>query len=253
MQRLLAALFLFCGLLCGHAAYADMADGAGHGPFRRGPTFQSFLSGSGTYATPPAAVWIEVEEIGAGGGGSGSGTSGGGTGGNGGNTCWNTTGAACTNPVYQAGGGVGATFDTNFGGAGGTVSGSGTCMRPLAGGAGQNAVFVNSTAADETSGAGGVGFYGGAGGSVASAIAGGAGVANSGAGGAGGGVSVTTSAQAGAGGGAGAFCRFIISNPATSYTYAVGAAGTAGTAGASGAAGGAGGSGFILVIEHYAP
>jgi hypothetical protein len=215
-------------------------------------TVQKFLSGSGTYTTPtnPAPRWIEIELQGGGGGGAGGATTGGSgsqTGGNGGDTCWNTTGAACTSPVYDAGGGVGSVNNGSLGGAGGVVSGSGTCNKAIAGATGGSAAFASN---NETGGQGGSSPYGGGGGgSSGASTPGAAGATNTGGGGGGG--ATNPNLFPGGGGGAGAYCRVIIATPAPTYTYAVGAAGTAGAAGTSGSAGGAGGSGLITVYEYY--
>jgi len=215
------------------------------------PTIQTFLSGSGTYATPANALWIEIYLVGGGGGGSGGGTavSTGAT--SGGNTCWNTSGSACTSPVYQAGGGSGATSNVGGGGAGGAVSGSGTCnVLSVAGGGGQGGTQGASGAVTAGPGIGGTSSLGGAGSSSINAV-GGTGAANSGSGGGGGGGPSTSAAFGGGGGGAGATCRVIINSPLASYTYAVGAAGTGATAGSGGEAGGGGAAGRIFVVEHY--
>jgi hypothetical protein len=49
----------------------------------------------------------------------------------------------------------------------------------------------------------------------------------------------------------GGYIDAIITSPASSYSYQVGAGGTSGTAGTSGYVGGAGGSGIIIVEEYY--
>lgn len=214
------------------------------------PTTQTFTSGSGTYTTPANVLWIEIYLVGAGGGGGGSGTTTtGGAGGAGGATCWNTSGGACTSPVYSAGGGGGALSAPYTGGTAGAVTGSGSCAIPIPGVYGSNPPASN--ASDAAGGDGASSFFGGRGrGGERGVNAGMAGTSNTGGGG--GGASSSGSAiNPGGGGGSGAYCYAIINSPAASYTYAVGAAGTAGTAGTSGAAGGAGGSGYIKIIEHY--
>lgn len=198
------------------------------------PTVQSFTSGSGTYTTPANTLWIEITMVGGGGGGSGSSTNGG----NGGDTCWNTTGAACTTPVYDAGGGKGSAGG-GVGGLGGTLSGSGTCTTAIIGGDGGG----SSTLASPGSMGGSSSFGGGGtGGAAGSSTTGTAGKVNTGGGG-GGGAAAAASYQ---GGGGAATCFVIINSPAATYTYAVGAGGSAGTGG-----GAAGGTGYIRVIEHY--
>jgi hypothetical protein len=197
------------------------------------PTQQVFLTGGGTYSTPANALWITVELIGGGGGGAGSGTSPG-----------------------AAGDGVATTFGSSFltgsggikavnsaGGAGGAATGG---TRNRAGAAGSNGSGANTT----PGGLGGCSPYGGFGGP--GAPGGGAGVAaavNSGSGGGGGGVNTTV--NGGGGGGSGGWVFAVVTSPAATYAYAVGAGGSAGTAGTGGAAGGAGGSGCILVTEYY--
>jgi hypothetical protein len=201
---------------------------------------------SGTYTTPANVLWLEIMLHGGGGGGGGgnnAGSAGGGTA-----TCWNTTGSACTTPVYQAGGGGGGGL--NSGGAGGAISGSGTCYFGVPGSIGGPPTESLSGSLFGAGGHGGVGTLGGAG-SGSSGNAGSAAAANTGAGGGGGGVNSTVTAFGGGGGGAGAACRVIINTPAATYTYAVGAAGTAAGAGTSGFAGAAGSGGVITVIEHY--
>jgi hypothetical protein len=217
------------------------------------PTTQPKLSGSGTYTTPAGVAWIEIELQGAGGGGAGGGTNVATAGGTGGNTCWNTSGAACTTPVYQAGGGTGGQFNVAATANGGTVSGSATCYKAIAGGAGGSGVYVVSTNS-LTGGHGGSSANGGPGaGGTSTAGAGTAGATNSGSGGGGGGGPGGAGNAVGNGGGAGANCRVIISAPAATYTFAVGVAGTAGALGGTGGNGAAGGSGGIWVIEHYTP
>jgi len=213
-------------------------------------TKQVFTAGaSGTYTTPAGTTRIEIHMVGGGGGGGGGGNSTAATAG--GNTCWNASGAACTSPVYQAGGGtagVGANgVSAGVPPAGGTVSGSGTCDWSVAGGSGTAGLGL-STSNNVAGGPGGNSTLGGAGGGSAAGGAGASAAANSGSGGGGGGINATSSA-AGSGGGAGATCHVIINSPAATYTYAV--AGTA--AGASGTGGGAGGTGAggqIIIYEH---
>lgn len=203
---------------------------------------QSLGIGSGTITTPTGAAWVKFTLVGGGGGGSGAGAAAGnGTAGN--PACINTSGAACTTPVLQAGGGAGGLFSTGFGGAGGTTSGSGTCnILNVAGGDGKPTPTLSATVA--TNGAeGGNSSLGGAGGATAGNAVGAAGKAFSGGGGQGGGAPSTSTP--GAGGGAGATCVSFIQTPAASYTYVVPATAAGGTAGA-GAAGGAGGSGTII-------
>lgn len=208
------------------------------------PTHQVFLSGSGTYTTPANALWIEITLVGAGGGGGGGNQAT--PGNNGGDTCWNTTGAACTTPVYDSGGGGGSSNSTP--GAGGAISGSGTCDWSVPGGRGSGG--SQSAAVNGSGGAGGNSSLGGGGGGGFNAV-GTAAATNSGSGGGGGAATATTTAASGYGGSAGATCHVIINGPAGSYTYAVGAAGSHAAGGTNGDAGGDGALGQIIVYEHY--
>jgi hypothetical protein len=212
---------------------------------RTGQTIQKFLtaSSSGTYTTPANVTSIDIIMVGAGGGGEGSGTSHG-NGGAGGNTCWNTSGAACTSPVYQAGGGSGG--GGTQGGGGGTVSGSGTCDMAIPGGSGAS---VAGGATSAPGGSGGNSALGGGAAGGAPGVPGQNAAANTGGGA--GGASINGGTGPGSGGGAGAYCAVHISAPAVTYTWATGAGGTAGTAGTSGLAAGIGGAPGIWVRENY--
>lgn len=209
------------------------------------PTSQIFASGSGTYTTPANVLWVEVILVGGGGGGGGSGTGGGaGTaGGAGGDTCWKTSGAACTTPDFSAvGGGAGSASGAYA--AGGT-GGAGTAITRIAGGAGGYGQSVSTF--NTFSGAGGNSVLGIGGQQVIpTATAGRAGQACGGGGS--GATGDLVSYGTASGGGGGEYVSYIITSPAASYTYAVGAAGAAG-GGTN--AGGAGGLGCIKVIEHY--
>lgn len=192
---------------------------------------------NGTYTTPANVLWLEVTLVGGGDGGAGS-AGGAAAGGN--PTCWNTTGAACTTPVYQAGGGAGA--------GGGAVSGSGTCNVLAVSGGGGGAVTTGISGSTQASGGtGGNSTLGG--GASGSNGAGVSAPANTGGGGGGAGQSGANSANSGIGGGGGATCKTIIPSPAATYTYAV--AGTA--AGGTGTVfnGGTGAGGKLVVIAHY--
>jgi len=207
------------------------------------PTTQRLTSGTdATYTTPANVLWIEVFMVGGGGGGDGSGT-GPGSAGTGGATCWKATGTACSTPLYQASGGVGAVGFS--GGAGGGVAGSATCNDSSVGGGGGGG---SSGGSGSSGGNGGNSMLGG--GAPAAAAGGLAATANTGGGGSGGGAN-GTAIITGAGGGAGGYCHFIINSPAATYVYTIGAAGTAGAAGSAGLNGGVGGTGRILIVEHY--
>jgi hypothetical protein len=195
------------------------------------PTFQNFLSGSGTYNTPAGAVRIRIRAVGGGGGGAGSGSSPG-TGGNGGDTTFSTLTASKGNGASTTSGGTGGTgTNGDFNLSGGIGSGAANALNTAGGGGGQS-------------------VFGGAGGGGASAAAGTAASTNSGSGGGGGGTG-GSNVSSGGGGGAAGYVEKIIFTPAASYSYGVGAAGTAGGAGGGGQVGGAGGSGVILVEEYY--
>lgn len=200
------------------------------------PTTQVFASGTGaTYTTPANCKWIRVRMVGGGGGGAGTGTAGTGNGGNGTASTW-------SGGSLSAGGGSGGT--TTVGGGGGTPSNGDVNIFGGTGGP----RWANAIAA--IGGYGACSYFGGGG--VAGEANGGAGGAGTGYGsGGGGGGSTAVTNGSGAGGGAGAYLEKIITSPAASYTYTVGAAGSAGTAGTSGVAGGAGAPGYIIVEEYY--
>lgn len=192
------------------------------------PTRQVLTSGtSATYTTPANCLWIEVEMVGGGGGGLGSGTSGGA----------GTSGTASTFSTLSAGGGA------NAGGAGGTSSGGDVNLTGAQGSTG-------STLANTQGQIGASSPFGGAGSGGGQSGAGGNAKANTGSGGGAGGLGASNVA-AGISGSAGGYLKKIITSPAATYTYTVGAAGTGGAAGTSGFASGAGGSGLIIVTEHY--
>lgn len=207
-------------------------------------------NGSGTYTTPANVLWIEIYMVGGGGGGGGSGATAA-TASNAVATCWNTSGAACTTPVYSAGGGGGGGGNGNAAGAGGTVSGSGTFTWSVAGASGSGGTTAISGSTGGVGGTGGSSFYGGAGGGAAPNVAGGSAASNSGSGAGGAGLISTVSQNAGSGGGAGAVGYVAINTPAATYTYSVGTGTSGGTAGTSGQGGGTGAGGQIVVIEHY--
>jgi hypothetical protein len=206
-------------------------------------------NGSGTYTTPGAVFWIEIWVYGPGGGGGGGQNTVAGSAGT--PACWNTSGTACTSPVYQAAqGGQGTSL---VGGVGGAVSGSGTPVFSQAG-QGGGVAGVPAIAANAGGGIGGSGGCGGAGGNSGTGT-GSTGGAPGGGGAGGGATNVTLTGSAGYGGAGGACLMAIITGPAGTYTYDVGAVGTGGTGGSAGSsagsAGGNGGPGKIVVIEHY--
>ncbi len=201
------------------------------------PSVQKFTSSSGTYTTPtsPAPLYIRVRMVGGGGGGGGSSndSTGGGAGGAGGTTTFGTSLL-----IANGGSGGGSGSSIPAGGSGGTASlGSGPIGTAVSGISGQNGSATNSVA--------GLYMVGGQGGASPFASYGDGGA------GAGSPASTGSGGRSGAGGGGGGFIDAIITSPAATYSYAVGAAGSAGSAGSSGSAGGVGSSGYIEVTEYY--
>lgn len=210
------------------------------------PTQTRLTSGSGTYTTPPKAIYISVKMVGGGAGGVGSGSAAGTVPTAGGTTTFGSS------LLSASGGGIGS-WTTGVGGSGGSASGAitspafGTAFGGGDGGP-QIGQATSSLAPGSMGGASCIapGPRGGQGNAVGSG-----GNANSGAGGGGGGISGVTGGYGGPGGGAGACINAFIQNPSATYSYAIGAGGSAGGAGTSGFAGGAGGSGYIEVTEYY--
>lgn len=215
--------------------------------FNKAPTVQKFISGSGTYTRPtPAPLYIRVRLAGGGGGGAGSGTAAAGSGGDGGDTTFGTA-------LLSGGKGLGAVSGTGDAGVGGSASlGSGPVGLALAGGAGSPGGVSAVLNQYSAGGSGGVNTLGGAGGGgkINNPPAT-SGITNTGGGGGGAGSGSAANDFAGGGGGAGGYVDAIITSPASTYAYAVGAAGAAGAAGTNGYAGTAGGSGVIIVEEYY--
>jgi len=202
------------------------------------PTVQRFTSGTNqTYLTPssPAPLYIKITAIGGGGAGGQSGA-----GGNNGNSGASTTFGS----VISADGGSGGASGPNgaAGGAGGLISTNTTVKVVSQTGSDGASGFLATTTVSTAGGMGGAGIFGGAGGPSNN------GAANSGAGG-GGGFNNSTAIVTGGGGGAGAAVVGIITSPASSYLYSVGAGGTHGTGGSFNA--GNGGSGLIVIEEYY--
>jgi hypothetical protein len=198
------------------------------------PTIQRFLSGTAaTYTTPANVKWIRIRMVGGGGGG-----------GEGGNTALSAAGGASTfsGGSLSAGGG-GAASNSTAGGAGGTPANGNVISIPGGSGGGSNG------ATNGVGGNGGNSYFGGGGGGGQGGTQPGLGGSTNTGGGGGGGSLSTSSA---AGGGAGAYIEHIISAPAASYTYTVGAGGAGMSGGgAGGGDGGAGAAGIIIVEEHY--
>lgn len=209
------------------------------------PSVSIFITGTNaTYTTPTcnsvAATWLEIELVGGGGGGAGSGTTPGAAGA-GTATCWKASGTACSTPLYVA----------NGGGAGATSAGS-TCTVATASGGDENYSGAQGGAGSNAAapgGAGGNGPYGGGG--ASGGTTGGAGFAAQAAGSGGGGAGWGGATASGGGGCAGAYLRKILTSPAATYVYTVGALGSAGTAGTSGQNGGAGFAGQVRVVAHW--
>jgi hypothetical protein len=200
------------------------------------PTTQVFLTGSGTYTTPANVRWLEVTVIGGGAGGAGGASGGNGTAG--GNSTFSTlTGnGAAANSSYIASGTPGAA--------------SGGSIFNLSGGSGGSGSAANAAVWTATGGNGGSSILGGAGAGQANA-AGRAASQNTGSGGGGGGVTTAVTDFGGNGGSAGGVAHGIITSPAATYSYSVGAGGTGGAAGANGYAAGAGARGIVIVKEFY--
>lgn len=199
------------------------------------PTFQKFTTGtSATYTTPVNCTYIKVTLVGGGSGGAGGG-SGGGNSTSGGSTTFSTLtaggGALTTLQINRGLGGTGTGGDDNISGSTGDYGGP---SNVIPGGHGGQSTRTGA----------------GAGGAPGANSAADAAVANSGSGG-GGGSTNNVAFNVGAGGSAGATVIKIITAPASSYTYTVGAGGSAGAAGTAGTAGGAGSAGFIYVEEYY--
>ncbi len=192
------------------------------------PTVQQFTSGSGTYTKPAGCTYIDIEMVGGGAGGEATG-SGFTPATNGGDTTFSTA---------TAGGGLAQTSAGTSSASGGTIN--------IGGSAGAAARGANAAG-----GAGGGSYYGGGGlgGTNGTGTAGAPASTNSGSGG--GGAGGTVSGQPSYGGGAGGFVRWLITSPASTYAYSVGAAGAGGIAGSGGVNGGNGAAGLITIFEYY--
>lgn len=212
------------------------------------PTIQRLTSGSGlTYTTPAGCTWLRIRMVGAGGGASSTGTASTSAGGAGAATNWDSS------TLIAGGGGggqiSGGTPNGFAGGTGGTntVGGSYVILANIAGS--QGGAGSGTLASNIAGGQGGASYFGGQGGSNIGTSAGRNAAVNSGSGG--GAAGSTSGNTSGAGGGSGGYVEAIISSPAASYVYTVGAKGNGATAGTGGVAGGDGGSGLIIVEEYY--
>jgi hypothetical protein len=195
-------------------------------------TVTVLTSGSGTYTTPTGATRLRVRLVGAGGSGSGSGTSAG-AGSGGGNTTFST--------LTGFGGGGGG--NTGEGGTGGNASGGDINIQ------GQGGSQTDAGLTNQRGGGSGQSPFGGGGRQPNSGNGGGTAQTNSGSGGAGAGCGGTP--NSGGGGAAGGYVEKLITNPAATYSYAVGGGASGGSAGTSGFTGGAGAAGIIVIEELY--
>jgi hypothetical protein len=198
-----------------------------------------------TYTTPsgPTPLYIRVSLVGAGGGGGpgGAGSVGGSNG---------TASFFGPNLLIAGPGLGGGQINGTPQGAGGTATVNGGLVARYAVSGGDGGASTENGVTGTAFGGmtGGSSFLGGGGrGGYTSGNAGSAGKANTGGGGGAGGAG--SNQNAGEGGGAGAFIECIITSPAASYPYAVGAGGAHGVGSQNG---GDGGSGLIVVEEHYA-
>lgn len=224
------------------AAILLMSDGSSKWlvlAIRQAPQVTVLTTGAGTYSTPNGASFLTVEGAGGGAGGGGSGTPGATNGTAGGNTTFGTR---------TIGGGASNSGATP--GAGGTISGTNLGTEASwPGQAGSPAAVTPCTNTGSTA-PGGNSHYGGAGVAGGQGAAGGAAVGNTGSGGGAAGCAGVSVVIGGSGGAAAAY-RTVITNPAASYGYSVGAAGAAAAAGTSGFAGGAGAPGFLVIIAYF--
>lgn len=198
-------------------------------------TVQSLTSGSGTYTTPANVKYLHVRMVGAGGGGGGTNAvNANSNGGDGGDTSFGS---------WTAKGGKGFPNST-IGASGGTggVDGTGTLLVRMKGnGAGGN---MGGNVYGPLPGA--PGPWGGAG-AAGPTSAGENAAANSGAGGGGAGTNSTAGLNPG-GGASGEYVEFLITSPASTYSYSIPAGGSGGGGGISG---GNGGSGVVIIQELY--
>lgn len=207
-------------------------------------TSQVFLSGSGTYTTPPNCTAIEVDYSGGGGGGGAVGASTAPSGSVGGNTTFNGVVATGGNP------GTGGTGSALGVGGATPAAGSGTATERYpgnSGGAGSEGVTTRF------GGTGGASpLFGGAPVQPPNATIGNAGAASSGAGGTGAGGTPAT-VYSGGGGSSGEGVKLIILNPSATYAYSIGTGGAGGIGtGTAAETGGSGAGGRISVKEFYA-
>lgn len=205
------------------------------------PTIQTFTMGAGSYTRTAgvsrAPLYLRIRMAGGGGGGAGTNSTAPVAGVMGGTTLFG--------PLTALGGSFAFNLTGSTGGAQATITGTGVqALVNLAGGNGSSASNTDNTS---PSGAGGTNPLGGGGGGVAGKNSGGAAVANTGGGGGGAGCQDQVGACAG-GGGAGGYIEAIITSPAATYGYVVGAGGMGGQGSWPG---GNGADGVIIIEEHY--
>jgi hypothetical protein len=205
------------------------------------PQTTVYGSGSGTYTVPSGTRWLSVRMVGGGGGGAAPFNTGA-TNGVGGTATTFGTGTANGGAAGQVndGGGLGGTATIVTGASGIAISGGD-------GNPGDAPQGIGSY----MSGSGGSSFFGGAGKGVGGSnyASGTAGKTNTGGGGGGGGGSNGGQVYTAGGGGAGGYVECIITSPAATYAYAVGAGGAGGNNGT--VTGGTGGSGVIYVVAYF--
>jgi hypothetical protein len=199
------------------------------------PNLQILTSGSAlTYTTPTSngnlPLYLRVRMVGGGAGGGATNTNNG------------TDGGDTSFGSWTAIHGVkGLTGSSGGAGGSGGVNGTGTQVRRINGSNGLGMIVGSGTQNNAT--LGGISAFGGPGANTntGNGSSGASASPNSGSGGAG--------AGSAGGGGAGEYVEFIVTSPAASYVYTVGAQGNGGAAG--GNAGGNGAAGRIEVEAHW--
>lgn len=235
-------------MVSGGSGSSTMAWASAPTPTYTAPTVQKFTgAGAGTYTKSAGVLYIRLRMVGGGGGGGGTG-GGGATGGTGGTSSF-TSGANTHTATGGLGGGP-TTGSNTIGGLGGAAGsstiatgGAGLAVNGSDGGTG---LGNSSPSVAGLSGYGGQNTLGGGGSSVSALTTGGAAKTNSGGGGAGAGGGV--GAAGGGGGGGGGYLDIVITSPAATCLYTVGASGGGG---AGGSVGGAGAVGYVEVTEYY--
>jgi len=209
------------------------------------PQTTVYTSGSGTYTVPSGARWLSVKMVGGGGGGA-VGTSAGNA---------TTNGSVGGNTTFGTGiasGGAGGLVNDNGGiGTASTMVSGGVGVALAGGDGGPSAAPYGTGRAANEGGQGGSSAFGGAGAGRGGSneASGGDGKPNTGGGGGAAGGSNAPGTYAGGGGASGGYVECVISSPAATYSYAVGAGGAGGNNGSR--VGGAGGSGVIYVVAYF--